>query len=211
MSSVTDTFGSHHEVMEALHQNFAGNDDAQKAIKVDKLRDDMAAACRLREDDIKTTISELSRHVEETQEAATRLEAPEAHFQRVHRLSSSTQQTKENVNSLNKAARGLESQREACKSAGLQLQSRGQQVQELATISEPHARHELALYAHISKLSWQGKDLQKWSGTVSDSAAGDIRTVDLDTQQLSNFDMINKVWDNIDPPQDKEQTLLLDT
>jgi hypothetical protein len=57
MSSVTDTFGSHHEVMEALHQNFAGNDDAQKAIKVDKLRDDMAAACRLREDDIKTTIS----------------------------------------------------------------------------------------------------------------------------------------------------------
>ena len=57
MSSVADTFGSHHEVMDALHQNFAGNDDAQRAIKVDKLRDDMAAACRLREDDIKTTIS----------------------------------------------------------------------------------------------------------------------------------------------------------
>ncbi len=72
-------------------------------------------------------------------------------------------------------------------------------------------RHELALYAHISKLSWQGKDLQKWSGTVSDSAAGDIRTIDLDSQQLSNFDMINKVWDTIDPPQDKEQSLLLDT
>ena len=72
-------------------------------------------------------------------------------------------------------------------------------------------RHELALYAHISKLSWQGKDPQKWSGTVSDSAAGDIRTVDLDCQQLSNFDMINKVWDIIDPPQDKEQSLLLDT
>lgn len=57
MSSVADTFGSHHEVMDALHQNFAGNDDAQRAIKVDKLRDDMAFACRLREDDIKTTIS----------------------------------------------------------------------------------------------------------------------------------------------------------
>jgi len=57
MSSVADTFGSHHEVMDALHQNFAGNDDAQRAIKVDKLRDDMAAACRLREDDIRTTIS----------------------------------------------------------------------------------------------------------------------------------------------------------
>ncbi|KAL0026449.1 hypothetical protein WJX79_010757 [Trebouxia sp. C0005] len=147
----------------------------------------MAAACRLREDDIKITISEMSRLVQETQEAATRLEAPEAHVQRVHRLSSSTQEAKEN------------------------LQSRGQQVQELATISEPHARHELALYAHISKLSWQGKGPQKWSGTVSDSAAGDIRIVDLDSQQLSNFEMINKVWDIIDPPQDKEQSLLLDT
>ena len=77
-------------------------------------------------------------------------------------------------------------------------------------ITDWTCRHELALYAHISKLSWQGKDLQKWSGTVSDSAAGDIRTVDLDGQQLSNFDMINKVWDIIDPPQDKEQSLLLD-
>lgn len=57
MSSVADSFGGHHEVMDALYQNFAGNDDAQRAIKVDKLRDDMAAACRLREDDIKITIS----------------------------------------------------------------------------------------------------------------------------------------------------------
>ncbi|KAL0017709.1 hypothetical protein WJX77_002797 [Trebouxia sp. C0004] len=71
MSSVADTFGSHHEVMEALHSNFAGNGDAQRANKVDKLRDDMSAACRLREDDIRHTISEISRQVQETQEAAT--------------------------------------------------------------------------------------------------------------------------------------------
>jgi len=91
------------------------------------------------------------------------------------------------------------------------LQQVIRQVDRKAMIMGWTCRHELALYAHISKLSWQGKDPQKWSGTVSDSAAGDIRTVDLDSQQLSNFDMINKVWDIIDPPQDKEQSLLLDT
>ena len=46
----------------------------------------------------------------------------------------------------------LESQREACKSAGLQLQSRGQQVKELATISEPHARysHKITIMPALS-------------------------------------------------------------
>ncbi len=58
---IADTFKSHHEVMDALQQNFAGNDDAQRATKVDKLREDMAAACRLQEDDIKATISGLTR------------------------------------------------------------------------------------------------------------------------------------------------------
>lgn len=58
MSSVgADTFRSHHEVLDALQQNFAGNDDAQRATEVGKLRDEMTAACRLQEDDIKATIS----------------------------------------------------------------------------------------------------------------------------------------------------------
>ena len=64
---------------------------------------------------------------------------------------------------------------------------------------------------HISKLTWQGHNPQHWRGTVSDSAAGDIRSFDLDAQQLSEFDMINRVWDMIDPPNSKEQRLLQDS
>ena len=40
--------------------------------------------------------------------------------------------------------------------------------------------------------------------------AGDIRTIDLDSSKLSQFEMINRVWDAIDPPQGKEQMLLND-
>lgn len=206
-TNIAETFRSHHEVMDALHQNFAGNDDAQRVILVDKLRDDMTAACRMQEQEIKATISEMTQQVRETQAAATPLEAREVHHQRVRQLSYSTQEAKENVDSLNQATRGLQDQREACKAAGLHLLSRGQQVQELATITEPHARHELSLYAHISKLTWQGRSSQHWLGAVSDSAAGDIRTIDLDSQQLSEFEMVNRVWDIIDP---MEQSLLLD-
>lgn len=60
-------------------------------------------------------------------------------------------------------------------------------------------RHELSLYAHISNLTWQGRDASRWLGTVSDTAAGDIRTVDITEDTMSHFDMINRVWDSIDP------------
>lgn len=55
-TSVSDVFQSHHEVMDALRQNFAGSDDAQRAVVVDKLREGTAAACQQREDDVKATI-----------------------------------------------------------------------------------------------------------------------------------------------------------
>ena len=49
--------------------------------------------------------AELSQQVQATQEAATPMEAPDAHMHRVHRLSASTHDAKENVASLNQAAR----------------------------------------------------------------------------------------------------------
>ena len=49
--------------------------------------------------------AELSQRVHETQQTATPSEPPEVHMHRVHRLSSSTQEAKENVDYLNIAAR----------------------------------------------------------------------------------------------------------
>ena len=45
---------------------------------------------------------------------------------------------------------------------------------------------------------------------MSDSLAGDIRSIDLDSSKLSQFEMINRVWDAIDPPQGREHVLLSD-
>lgn len=124
-TSIPDVFQSHHEVMDALDQNFAGSDDAQRAMTVNKLREDMTTACQKQENDAKQAIlgmraepfslllqtvsiglfAELSKQVWETQEEATPREAPEAHQERVHSLSRLTQDTKENVDSLNEATR----------------------------------------------------------------------------------------------------------
>lgn len=55
-TGIPDVFQSHHEVMDALDQNFAGSDDAQRAMAVNKLREDMTTACQRQEDDAKTAI-----------------------------------------------------------------------------------------------------------------------------------------------------------
>ena len=55
-TSTPDVFQSHHEVMDALDQNFAGSDDAQRALIVNKLREDIATACQRQEDDAKKAI-----------------------------------------------------------------------------------------------------------------------------------------------------------
>lgn len=49
--------------------------------------------------------AELSEQVRDTEEEATPKEASEAHQERVHSLSRLTQETRENVNSLNKTTR----------------------------------------------------------------------------------------------------------
>lgn len=55
-TSIPDVFQSHHEVMDALDQNFAGSDDAQRAMTVNKLRVSMATECQRQADDAKTAI-----------------------------------------------------------------------------------------------------------------------------------------------------------
>ena len=123
--STTDVFQSHHEVIDALNQNYTGSNDPQRAITVGKLREDLGTACQRQQEDVKTAIignfagcvnvkdhisisccfPELSQQVRETQEEATPREPPEAHEERVQSLCQSTHEAKENVDSLNDAAR----------------------------------------------------------------------------------------------------------
>lgn len=60
-NSVSEVFASHHEVMEALRQNYAGNDDAQKITSVEKLQQDLAAQCQQKESNVRATITGKNR------------------------------------------------------------------------------------------------------------------------------------------------------
>ena len=52
-----EVFASHREVMEALQQNYAGSDDAQRVVSTGKLTQDLAADCQEKENNVKQTIA----------------------------------------------------------------------------------------------------------------------------------------------------------
>lgn len=53
-------------------------------------------------------------------------------------------------------------------------------------------RHELSLYAHISKINWQF-DKGRIAGAVSDPASGDIRQFDIPPDTPA-FAVTNRLW-----------------
>ena len=58
-----------------------------------------------------------------------------------------------------------------------------------------HCRHQLSLFAHISKVTWRLDQDDRIAGTVSDSSTGDIRTIDLDPGRMTEFERVNKMWE----------------
>ena len=55
----------------------------------------------------------------------------------------------------------------------------------------PMCRHQLSLYAHVSKITWQFDQPSRVAGTVSNP----LRAFDFDPQATSDFDITNALWD----------------
>ena len=56
-------------------------------------------------------------------------------------------------------------------------------------------RHQLSLYAHISKISWQFDRTDRVLGAVSDPVSNDIRKFEFDRDQTDDFQMVNRLWE----------------
>jgi kinetochore protein Spc24 len=52
-------------------------------------------------------------------------------------------------------------------------------------------RHQLSLYAHVSKITWQFEAPARVAGTVSNP----LRAFDFDPQATPNFEIVNTLWE----------------
>jgi kinetochore protein Spc24 len=60
----------------------------------------------------------------------------------------------------------------------------------------PRLKHELSLYAHISKISWAYDRPDRIKGRVN--GAGEVKPFDFAPDEMTEFELVNKMWDLID-------------
>ena len=56
-------------------------------------------------------------------------------------------------------------------------------------------RYQLSMYAHITHVTWRLEQQDAVAGTVSDSKSGDIRTFNFDPKSVSEFELVNALWE----------------
>lgn len=61
----------------------------------------------------------------------------------------------------------------------------------------PAHRHQLSLFAHISKVTWRLDVEDRIAGTVSDNKTGDLRPFDIDPRSLDTYSVVNSLWQQL--------------
>ena len=57
--------------------------------------------------------------------------------------------------------------------------------------------HQLSLYAHVSRITWDFSRSERVAGTVSDPARGTLQPFDFDPQQTPEPEVVNALWELI--------------
>ena len=183
------------QVMDALMENFALNDDVARVKEVHALYRAVTEICVARESDLREHVRALSRSVEE---AEAHLASPEPEAARARRLTGLRAEAEARV----VERKALEAEAEAAGAAGEELSRREEELRQMqknlevmASELEPRARHELSLYGHISNIKWDDyEDTGRITGVLSKPHTSELKRLELDAGSMSRFDLCNQLW-----------------
>jgi kinetochore protein Spc24 len=128
-------------------------------------------------------------------EAAAAYPRPEgAHAARAEELAAAAASARAGVAELAAELAELGERRAALRAQLADLEARHARVEREVTAAEPHTRHLLSLYAHVSQISWHLDRPGRVAGDVSDPAAGDVRPFDLDPAAAPPPEVAARLW-----------------
>ena len=187
--------GRRPQVMDALMENFALDDDVARVRDVHALYRAVTEICQAREADLRDHVRALARSVEE---AEARLTSPEPEAERQRRLAG----LRAEAEARGGERQALEAEREAVGAAGDELGRREAELQQMqknlevmASEMEPRAKHELSLYGHISNIKWDDyEDTGRVAGVLSKPHSAELKRLELDAGTMSRFDLCNQLW-----------------
>ena len=81
---------------------------------------------------------------------------------------------------------------------GATLKVRNAEVTAVAEDAVPRAKHELSLYAHISKISWHYEATDRIKGRINAHEGKDLRVIDFAERDRSEYELANELWNMID-------------
>ncbi|PNW75267.1 hypothetical protein CHLRE_12g519850v5 [Chlamydomonas reinhardtii] len=76
-----------------------------------------------------------------------------------------------------------------------EAQKAAQEASSVMSADEAVTKHQLSLYAHITRVTWRSDQQPLVAGTVSDSSTGDIRLFSFDSAATSRFELVNALWE----------------
>ena len=187
------------EVMDALIGNFTLYDDVNKVYDILKGHRKLSVLCEEKKESAKQSIKHLQKQLDELGSKKQSLIAQneEEKRQENEQLKEELCQVESEAQTLERDINKLQQERDTLKNVLLEREEN--QVDQNKSIREHEHRvkHELSLFAHISKINWTStdKDASKIQGVISKTNKGDLNTFCFDTRKISKYQIANKLWD----------------
>lgn len=189
------TFAECHELIDEMQRIYSTDEEVVKVRQLDQQFAEVHEVCNTREAHMQSVIKEMTKRVTVAEKKATPPEPAGAHHGRLAQVEGEKRAAGDYLASMEQEAQSLEQMQADLKARAASLKVKRQQIDAMATEEVPRTRHELSLYAHISKISWQFDAPNRIQGRVNAHDFKDVRIIDFPEGEISKFQLANDLWE----------------
>ncbi|GAX83510.1 hypothetical protein CEUSTIGMA_g10935.t1 [Chlamydomonas eustigma] len=191
----SDPFAEHLSIMKSLYHEYQRRDEIESLRSVEMLLKETMDVQNLRKEQGLILIKNLSCSVMDLEALSVYPESQNFHQKRIEALQKDGEATAGALISVEREIKMHEDQLLQVAERARNAMARRQGLERTVSTEEPFLRHQLSLFAHISKITWKLDREESVAGTVSDQKSGDLRPFDVpDSQSLSQYELVNKLW-----------------
>mmetsp|Transcript_8469 Transcript_8469/g.31283 ORF Transcript_8469/g.31283 Transcript_8469/m.31283 type:complete len:198 (-) Transcript_8469:8006-8599(-) len=185
-------------VVQDLHAVFESREDFEKISQVREELEAFLEACATKEQGAQDFIREFSQRVALVEKDANNTDSDVVHAARMRKFETEKLRVGKTISQFENEESLLKQQQEELAARGALLQKRRTDLETLEKDTVPRVKHELSLYAHVSKIIWHYEPTSRIVGHITDPANGDVKEIDIDPTKESSFQVANQLWDLVD-------------
>uniref|UniRef100_A0A061RLG7 Kinetochore protein Spc24 n=1 Tax=Tetraselmis sp. GSL018 TaxID=582737 RepID=A0A061RLG7_9CHLO len=190
------------EYLEQLKFSYSNDQDTERVERMQESYNGMLSTCLRKESDIRDTIKELSTAISSKQSELESYGSQDSVEGLMESLRHDIGKTQQRVKDMSREERELNEELEELLLKIKASKEHRLQEQRQTTLAEQRLRHELSLYAHVSRATLDADGDEAVSGAVSDPQGHDIRPFSTTLSDLRSAAgrsaLVNELWGLID-------------